>query len=217
MVLHDHTQGPLGAIEAAAASLHRYAAEETGQLPTALHAVLPDERKGYYQNGYLMLGSLLEDQCHKVQSHVNQNIGKLAVLPQWVMCESSGAYQLQVFAAAPSFQGAQQPKDGSCAATLSTLLVAKQYEAIAKMAVIRSLTTDERVPLHLTLVGQGVFNNPPSVIEEALNLVARAIKSYRVDVYIHVFGQADKQKLMNALRHPKFELKSMTRRQFKKQ
>ncbi len=212
--IDDLTQGPLGSIEAAAASIHRYAAETNGKLPHALHDVLSEEGKGCYQNGYLKLGDISEAQCSVLQSYVSKNIDKLRILPQWVMCEASGAYQLQVFNAAPSFQWTKQPDNDTCAAKLSTLLVAKQYEVIAKMAVIRSLTTGKKVPLHLTLVGQGVFNNPPAAIAEALNQVADAIKSLNVSVYVHVYGQADEQKLMKALHNRKFELEHMTRAQF---
>ena len=91
----------------------------------------------------------------------------------------------------------------------------KQYESIAKIAVIRSLLTDSVVPLHLTLVGQGVFNNPPAIIERALNRVAAITASYNVQVYVHVFGASNKKKVLDSLHKPQFQIKTMSRLDFK--
>ena len=221
---YDMTQGPLGSIEATAASLHRYATTEVqGKAFDALINVLPENNISYYQEGYLMLGKLTEEECTTVARHITQNIQKLRILPQWVVNESSGSYQIQVFAAAPSFSpslGFKPPTDGSCAANLTKLIVAKQYEAAAKLAVIRSLKLGASIPLHLTLVGQGDFNNPPSVMEEALNLVADTVKSYKVRVFVHVWDRpgtnTNKDKLMSALKNLRFKFaQEMSREQFK--
>ena len=48
------------------------------------------------------------------------------------------------------------------------MLVTAQYRAVAQIAAMRSVTTSESVSLHLTLVGQGAFNNPENVMKEAL-------------------------------------------------
>ena len=59
---------------------------------------------------------------------------------------------------------------------------------MAQLAALRSLIPGtHRVPLHLTLVGQGVFKNPPSVLQNALRVVLDIVQFYNVDVYIHGF------------------------------
>lgn len=186
--LGDKTQGPQGSIEAAAAALHRLAAEKAGNLPHALHRILPKGHHHFYENGYLMQYQMSSSETESFNESLSQNIENLEILPQWAMCEPTGAWQLQVFAAAPSFQGASTPKEGSEGEKLCAILVAAQYEAIAKLAVIMSVKMNKVVPLHLTMVGQGAFRNPPSVIKVALAKVAAVIKGYpRVQVYIHAF------------------------------
>jgi hypothetical protein len=212
--LYDHTQGPQGVIEAAAGTLHRHAAVIAGKLPHALHNVLPTNNSDVYKNGYLELGHLNDATCKSLEKTIKDNISELEILPQWVMCETSGAYQLQVFASAPSFQGSKSPAPGSCAARIAEMIVVKQYELIAKLAVIQSKSYG-RIPLHLTLVGQGAFNNPTSIIEKALNAVAKVVKGHKVDVYVHVFKSPDKIDLINNIPKPTFNLVHMSRDDFK--
>lgn len=190
--LGDHTQGPQGSIEAAAAALHRTAAEKAGKLSNALTHVLPNDHGKYYQNGYLELYRLGNKELKDVSDHIEANLKKMAILLQWVISEASGNRQLQVFSAAPSYQGSITPAPGSIGAKLSSLLVANQYRAIAELAVIRSLETKKPVAVHLTLVGQGAFSNPPEVMADALKSVAEAVKGYsNVHVYVHGYGDKD--------------------------
>jgi hypothetical protein len=77
--------------------------------------------------------------------------------------------------------------------------VSAQYEALAKLAVIRSLKTNKIVNLHLTLVGQGVFNNPLSALATALKKVADILRIHdNVHVYIHAFRDSDVEKVRKA-------------------
>lgn len=196
--LSDHTQGPMGSIEAAAAALHRTAAEDAGKLPHALSRFLPPNHSGYYRNGYLELWKIPTTfDTHPVYDVIRTNLSKLLILPQWVINESSGNQQLQVFAAAPSFQGTSQPQISSDDGQMCVLLVSTQYEAIAKLAVIRSLLVIKRpVALHLSLVGQGAYNNPPGVMAHAFTKVAKAVMGFpNVHVYVHGYGAGDQNKI----------------------
>lgn len=128
------------------------------------------------------------------------------MLPQWVLNEAEQTIQLQVFSAAPSYQGQVQPKVGSVDAELCDLIVSTQYEAIAKMAVIRSAENQsnsnlsQNIFVHLTLVGQGVFNNPPSIMETAFKKVAEIVRGYpHIYVVIHGYNEADQKNIKNAL------------------
>lgn len=211
--IFDWTQGPLGAIEAAAATLHRHAAVTTSKLPHALYNVLQENVPSYYKNGYLTLSSPSKETKKLLLNNVNKNISKLEILPQWVICESSGSTQLQVFSAAPSFQGSKMPEEDSLETEICKQLVAIQYEAIAKLAVLQSILLEREIPLHLTLIGQGAFNNPPSVIAEAFNKVANIVKGYDVKVFIHVFGDDAKNKFLQA-KTDSFTFEEMSRETF---
>ena len=145
--------------------------------------------------------------------NVNENIGKLEILPQWVICESSGSTHLQVSSAAPSFQGSKMPEENSLETEICKKLVTVQYEEIAKLAVLQSILLEREIPLHLTLIGQGAFNNPSSVIAEAFNKVANIVKGYDVKVFIHVFGDADRDKFMQA-KTDNFTFEEMSREVF---
>lgn len=201
----DWTQGPLGAIEAASAALYRHVAVTSFKLQHALCNILPSESDemcseevSYYKNGYLMLNKASEKEKELLLKSVSEKIDKLEILPQWVMCESSGAIQLQVFSSAPSFQGTKMPDADSVETVICKKLVASQYEAIAKLAVLQSLLQAKEIRLHLTLVGQGAFNNPPDVMTEALNRVANIVKGCSVKVFVHVFGDVAKNKFLQA-------------------
>lgn len=197
--VNDRTRGPQASVEAAAASLQRTAAVTSGKLPHALTNILPEEAT-YYGAGYLQLMSLDEAKLEDLYHVIEKKIPQLIVLPQWVQCEESGAIQLQVFCAAPSYQGCfYAPTFDSWGGKICNLLVSAQYEAIAKLAVIQSVMRSQTVPLHLTLVGQGAFNNPPEVMKSAFEAVAQAVKGYNVHVYIHAFSPGDVAKVMDSL------------------
>jgi hypothetical protein len=177
--LGDRTQGPQGCLEAAAASLHRAAAELAGLLPHALVDVVPKDHENYLNHGYLELAQL-DNSVRKqaLYEHIKKHISKLRVLAQPVVTEASDTRFYHVLAAAPSWQGYGRPADSSVDARIAELLVVSQYRAIAQLAVIRAATTGERVPVHLTLVGQGAYNNPRSVMNTAIREVARVVHGY---------------------------------------
>ncbi len=212
---YDPTQGPTVAIETAAATLYRHAMVSNGKLQNALDNLLP-KNFSFYKNGYLELASMNNTQCPHVLEQITENIGSLRILPQWVINESSGIYQLHVLSSAPSFQGRVIPKKDSCANAISRKLVIEQYTAIAKIAVIRSHVADKPVALHLTLVGQGVFNNHPSVAEEAIIEAIKVTQSMPVSIYLHIFQDSIKTDyLINILRR-QFTISEVTAERFKK-
>jgi len=196
----DRTQGPQASIEAAAAALHRKAAKDAGNLPNALTDLIPEDLQikypELYRHGYLQL-SVIKDEQDKIWllQHIKNNIEKLKVLPQDVICESTQARQLQVFCAAPSFQGAARPAEGSTDDLICKKLVVAQYTATAQLAVIKARETGKIVPLHLTFVGQGAFNNHPTVMQEAMESVASVVKGENVAVFAHAYNQAAKNKI----------------------
>jgi hypothetical protein len=214
----DPTQGPLGSIEAAAAALHRTASVASEKLPNALTKVLPSSHENYYQNGYLMLYELSENQLEQLYAHMKANIANLHILPQWVINEPSGTKMFQVFSAAPSYQGSATPTIDSFGGKISQLLLTAQYKAIAELAVIRSLSNKARVNVHLTLVGGGVFRNPKEVIAPAFKAVADAVIDYpQVNIFIHGYKESDQNLIRaQAALVPSIELVDMSKEEFEK-
>jgi hypothetical protein len=214
--LSDYTQGPQGSIEAAAAAIHRRAAVLNDKLPHALKNILLPGYEKYYKNGYLEPTKIPKAEIEKIVNHMEENISQLEILPQWAKCEPSGAIQLQVFSAAPSFQGRGTPSKGSLEEKICHLLVPIQYEAIAKLAVIRSIKTKNPVPVHLTLVGQGAFQNPPSVMREAFARVAKVIKGHEnVKIFIHAFSDSAHELVLGSLDSGNVDLVEMRIEEFK--
>lgn len=195
----DMTQGPQASIQATAAALHRKAAKHTGELKHALidllnipmsnNMMLMDKYPRVYRNGYLQLGMVNnQDDKEAIFIHILSNIDKLRILPQWAMCESSLAMQLQVFCAAPSFQDTiikPTPIDDN----ICLCLMVAQYRAIAQVAVILSRIRGRAVPLHLTLVGQGAFKNSRHIIGAMIDNVAEVTNGENVQVYVHAFNE----------------------------
>ncbi len=212
----DRTQGPLAAVEAAAATLYRHAAvtHPTKPLPHALTNVIPDGKAPYYQNGYLQ--PLQCDDQAKLLDDILKNIGNLSILPQWVINEASGTRQMHVFTAAPACPKFKRVSITDPAGQICLQLVAAQYEAIAKLAVMRSVATGQTVPLHLTQVGQGVFSNPPAVMIEAMKRVAHIVKGFNVQVYVHVHSGANQFKQLNSANQGLLTFKDMDSKTFLK-
>ena len=197
LYIRDSTQGPAGSVEAAAAALHRTAAEAAQKLPHSLFRILPANHERYYKNGYFMLFKINQkDELSQLKNLLESKIEKMEILPQWAIYEATGKVQLQVLAAAPSYQGAGTPAYLSTEGQICDLLVSTQYEALAKMAVIMSVLMNKEIPVHLTMVGQGVFNNPPEVMKSSLEKVAQVIKGYpKVRVFIHAHSSNEQDKI----------------------
>ena len=191
---NDATQGPQASIGSLAALILRDAAFKDRDPQTIFGTA-----KDVYKGGYLMPSKLDEpEQNSALLTHLRTNIKDLRILAQWGLPELGAAPLLQVFTAAPSFQEeegddedlrvALKPAQGSTDEEICTLLVTSQYRAVAQIAALRSLAAQERIPLHLTLVGQGAFNNPGCAVKSALQAVYDVVDGFDVDVYIHCFN-----------------------------
>jgi len=191
---NDHTQGAqasLGSLAALMVRDHYFKGMAGGDIQPLFRNLRPPQ----YQNGYLQLFEFDRDPhgLKGLESKINSFGGMLRILPQWGFPElGGGKAMLQVFTAAPSYQGARMPAEGSVGARICNMLVVSQYRAIAQLAVMLSLSLGRgRVPLHLTLVGQGFFQNPPSVLTDSLNAVHEVVDGYNVDVFVHGYSPYD--------------------------
>ena len=123
---------------------------------------------------------------------LKSNYKQLSILAQWALPTLGTQPLLQIFTAAPSFQDAPEEYELTLEdRCICNLLMWKQYTAVAQIAAMRSLETAQRVPLHLTLVGQGAFRNPPRAMEIAFKAVCDIVSGYNVDVYFHGYSPND--------------------------
>ena len=142
-----------------------------------------------------------------LKNHIRNNTGEIKFLSQWIKCEGSGKTQLQVFCSAPSFQNVcinwnSNDIKTSLFKDICTDLVVMQYKAIAQAAAIRA--EEQRgtpVSLHLTLVGQGAFNNPPEIIAKSIKTVRQQLLRKNVKVYLHGWNQEDCNKWQQAINY----------------
>ena len=183
----DHTQGPRASLGSLAALLLR---DRTFRLfdpnATFFRGVFG------YRAGYLKPYILTTSQQRIAYNKIQNNINQLRILPQWGIPDTnSGNKILQIFTAAASYQDNPAPQERSYGENICKILIKKQYTAVAQIAAMRSARTGKRVSLHLTLVGQGAFNNPPSVMKAAFESVYTTVKAYHIDVYFHGFNDKD--------------------------
>lgn len=199
----DETQGPQGVIPCAHALLGR----EFGKEFNAFEHIIPDKkvRDEFVQAGYVQWGSEPE-KFEKLMNEVG--VGKLLIPGSWTKPEMGGGEVFQCFTAAPPTNAYNNEGDRNTQDRIAKALVIAQYKSLAEMAVVRSRLTGKAVPLHLTLVGGGVFNNDPKFLQEALSEVRKIIKDENVDLYLHAYSLANtvtKKALQDLLVDPKIQ------------
>lgn len=195
--LADMTQGPQASLGSPGALFERdYAVvhSKLGDQPL-FEGLTPSQ----YAHGYLQLARMSEAEKAAFLTKLERNVGNLNVLVQEAVPQFSKEKMTQVFVAAPSFQGFFAPASGSIDEKICELLVASQYRATAQAAAIQSVKTGKPVNLHLTLVGQGAFNNPESVLKKALKEVGDTVQGFNVNVFIHGFSTFDIAKIQRCI------------------
>ena len=214
--IDDVTQGPRASLSTLSSLLLRHASFKSKD-PNAGFFI----NTNCYDGGYFMPWRLTNERQAGILAQTNRNIGQLNILAQWGIPDTDAAQKLietpndhdtthpedwdeygipntcsckllQIFTAAPSYQdAAEPPAANSNGHKLCLLLVTSQYRAIAQIAAIRSTHTQDRVPLHLTLVGQGALKNRGSVMVAAFQTVYDTIIGFPVDVYLHGYTADD--------------------------
>jgi hypothetical protein len=160
--------------------------------------------KNVYEGGYFTPDGkpgdkkISKEEKQVIYNDISINLPTLNIFAQWGRVYKNTI--LQIFTAAPSYQHrSEKPKIDSLDGKLCEELVTAQYEAIAKIAVMRSMVVTKRVPLHLTLVGQGAFNNPEEVMVKALNKVIEIVRDFNIDVFFHGYSEQDVMKIRQAV------------------
>lgn len=203
-VRDTHTQGPMGALQAIAAAKYRESAKCMDCLLDAIEdllqkckvsneQIITDKYQNLYKNGYLKLSEIKDiNDLRTFNSFLKDHVNEMNFLSQWARCEGSEMTQLQVFTAAPSFQGEEINWESNDERTkllkeCCITLVGAQYRALAQSAAIRSAETGENVGLHVNMVGRGAFKNPVDTIPEALKALSDELKDQNVTVYLHYY------------------------------
>jgi len=194
----DMTQGPQASLGCPGMLAYRNAVLK-GASDASLQPFFRDF-PGVYSKGYFTPGRLSRKDLTSLLSHVSSNWRDIRMLAQAGKSLYGDHKIMQVFSAAPCFQ------ENLCAPSISDpegriceIVVGRQYQALGALAALHSKSTGARVNLHLTLVGQGAFQNPPQVMETALALLLESVGESDVDVYIHAWSLADTQKVLAAL------------------
>ena len=154
--------------------------------------------QGAYKRGYFTPSKIKEGENRsEALRYVSSYWRELRVLVQSGKTVF-GSETTQVFMAAPSFQDTGVPEDENLCNMCRTI-VGGQYEALGVLAALQSKDTARPVNLHVTLVGQGAFNNPPDVLKASFSRMLKALEGHNVIVYIHAYSGSDVRKVEEAL------------------
>ena len=164
----DRTQGPRVVMPCAHALLRRHVSDLN-----AFSCLIPDRqnRNEFVRNGYVYWSKKPQSFLKAISgsSSTEGAIDELLVFPMWAHPElalDAGHELVQVFCAAPPINAYGNAGPADVQIQIAKLLVVAQYRAIAQLAAIRARIIGRPVPLHLTRVGGGVFNNPSSVLKD---------------------------------------------------
>lgn len=200
--LHENvspeSQGSRAVLGQLAALRMRHAALGSPEVQGHVQPVFSHLPYRAFTGQYLMPWQLTKLEKEDFVTHLESNIAHLNIVPQWGASSEPGTVGpvLQVFNFAPSFQGSLDSLD-ILDEKICELIGGAQYKALAELAALRCLQTGERVPLHLTLLGQGTCRNPASVLQTALTQVRAVLEpAYPVDVYVHAYSVLDLGRLM---------------------
>lgn len=213
--INDKTQGPqlsIASLEALILRDNSVAKQKILGQQDGIFKNIPN----IYKNGYLIPWIIPDSkEKNKILKQLTKNKGKLEILAQKSKPElGNGITFTQVFSAAPSFQGYNIPIKNSLDDKFCKLLVPLQYACIAKLAAIQNVATGKSVNLHLTLLGQGQFNNRPEVMNLAMSEIYKNINGYNVNVYIHAFNRFNVTNVIQSLIHNNIFYSEMTNEEF---
>ena len=193
---HDRTQGPQASLGCPGMLAQRNAIfKRKGDLDIQpFFAGL----KGAYKGGYFTPNDIGDADLQRASNYVSKNWKHLKVLVQSGRT-LFGTKTTQVFMAAPSFQGEGTPSIETALGDICNVTVSRQYEAMGALAAMQSEATGRRANLHVTMVGQGAFNNPPEVLKTSFSRLLQAVRGYDVALYVHAWTPDDARKAAAAL------------------
>lgn len=190
----DQTQGPRVVMPCAHALLKRESMYAINQpFNTFLSSMSEEQRQQFgLKHGYLQWGN---DPSTLLRSMNDGSfVSNMLIMPMWCKPElisDSDHFVVQVPTAAPPVNAYGNTGPTAVQQTIAKILVKAQYRVLAKLAAIKSSVTGQRVALHLTFLGQGVFNNPPKVFIDSIQEVVEILDGHNVHVFLHAFSDKD--------------------------
>lgn len=208
---YDRSQGPRASGQSASGTIARNeqmiarwqaAREDQTQSPDDMHALLRgcmvssgqsiiDKYDNLYVNGYLRLTQITKiEDLTALKTYLTEHNSEIPMYSQWVQCEGFGSVQLHVFNAAPSFQYEYIPWGNRDEFTttkrdICQILLNREYESLAKAAVIVAQRSEKPVDLHLTRVGGGFSDNPPDADLGYLAKVLNSVSGHNIRLLLH--------------------------------
>ena len=192
----DQTQGPYASLgcPGALAARNSFYRDRDDLVVQPFFSYFPESyKKGYFEPSLIPPAKL-----QKSLDYCLSRVGSLAMLAQQGR-SVFGPQIVQVFAAAPSFQGEEMPASSSAVGKICDVLVSHQYGALGELAALHSMETRQHVPLHVSLVGQGAFNNPREVMSNSFARLLSAVRGFNVSVYFHGYGKRDVNIILGVL------------------
>ncbi|MDR0727559.1 MAG: hypothetical protein LBF26_01530 [Puniceicoccales bacterium] len=125
---------------------------------------------------------------------------RLPIILQWVECEESGAVQLLVFNGAACDKVANVVDWNALDQRTQFLRDICGYALIWQYQALARIAAHTGQDLHLTLVGMGIFRNPPEFIPEALRVVNSELSGTGVRVFLHAYSNVDAALWEDAMR-----------------
>ncbi|MFI4937611.1 MAG: hypothetical protein ACHQJ6_03765, partial [Candidatus Berkiellales bacterium] len=173
----DKTHGPRGAMPC----LNELAKRQNAGFDAFSKMLSGKDRKKYIRNGYIQYGKKPEKFLKLIQKHPEE----LQLLAMRSNPELADHTLMQAFAFASPFNKHGNGGDEKAQLEIAKAILISQFEALARMAVIRAHRTGQPVTLNLALVGAGDFANPEEVLNEAFKKVKEIVKDQPVNVAIH--------------------------------
>lgn len=202
----DHTQGPACAIACGAGTVYRNyfvpIRDQLGQTEetqidclSEIGASIQNDVHGYWrlQNGYAFaeaegLIALNERLKFMSASEVEALIRSLRIGVQWHADVTLGSSQHRVTQAyCSALPIGYSTVNASHWKPFASLILKSSYRATLAAAVLNAAETSNRT-VFLTLVGGGVFNNPPECIADAIVEACQLYSAYDLDVKIVSFS-----------------------------
>jgi hypothetical protein len=201
--VRDRTQGPgasLTALVAAALRLEFFRAQGYDAMKECLTGCTVTTAEGdksicaaypeLCQNGYFQPHVIGNTEHLRVLEQWLEN-HKVSTMAQWVQCEESGAVQLQVFNAAASFQNVKVTWNATDDERTKLLINICRHTLVGQYRALARVAAHTGQDLHLTLVGMGVFHNPPALVTDILRATNEELVGAGVRVFLHAYAQKD--------------------------
>jgi hypothetical protein len=190
----DKTQGPASARSTVDATLARRAFIKNCDMMLAWLEKYDKEKKLFdYQNGYL---TPKEGQVKVCLTLLETHGQKILMNIQQVRIDNADEDDKQWMTQVPCFAFAlgkyelyksRSVDDQKNMRQLCQKLLELQYQAVAKLAVLKSIKLNRRIPLVLTPVGAGVFGNDAEAVTKAIESIRLIVQDWNVDVVLSVY------------------------------